>query len=452
MDESRLLPFADEAKCLLRHCKLPLHAGRATVDSHGDPYSPISRMLRQVRESIGQEPESTQEEFEGAFFVPADSNCRIFLRWDGKGRLGNNWGVNLKLVGSSDEGPFTLICPRYYVRVASALGERPGWAVASPVNEPAVVSYGNDRPIAKVEAVINNFDFDGGNVGGDAYNEASPMLRVVAAGKAVDFTWRSERTRLRQLADAGLIDAPAFVTFSFNAWPGASEKALLGFANSVSTLLAYVVGQHTGIPVVSFIDPAGHVVRRTLNDSVESAFRRSAAFPIAHADDALPMLFQQSFETHCQMQQSDLWRRMPAYYASLEDPPYLEQKYATLTSAIELLIRNEAIEGGHFTPDEASRRHLPELIGFARATLRWNIPNHYTAAERYRKTRNAVGHGGVLPDNPKQTRADFDKWKLFLCRRLLMRLGFSGRIASPHFGCAGSSAVDDFSEEHNSFE
>lgn len=409
MDETRLLPFVDEAKCLLRHCKLPLHAGRATVDRHGDPESPFVRMIREVQDAIGNQPKP-------------------------------------------DEEPFTLICPRYSVRVASKLGDRPGWAVVSPVNEPAIVSYGNDRPIAKVEAIINNFDFDCGNVVTRGHEEGSPTLRVIAAGRTVDFTWSTERTRLRQLADAGLIGAPAFVTFSFDAWLGSSDSDLLQFAKNVSSFLAYVVGQHTGIPVVSFVDADGKVVRRILNNAVESAFRGTTAFPIAHAEDGLPQLFRQSFEEHCRMQQSDLWRRMPAYYASLEDPPYLEQKYATLTSAIELLLRNEAIEGQHLTADEASFKNLPELISFARGALRWDIPNHYTAAERYRKTRNAVGHGGVLPNDSRQTRADFDKWKLFLCRRLLIRLGFSGRIASPHFGWAGSSPVNDFTKEHNSFE
>ena len=151
------------------------------------------------------------------------------------------------------------------------------------------------------------------------------------------------------------------------------------------------------------------------------------------------------------MQQSNLWRRMPSFFASIEDSPYLEQKYATLMAAVELLIRSSLIEGSYLTPSEAESKTLPKLIGMARGKLRWNVPAHYTEAERYRKTRNAVDHGGPLPHESGQVRGDFDKWKLFLCRRLFIRLGFDGKIASPQNGFASSSPVEEFSKEHNAF-
>ncbi len=170
-----------------------------------------------------------------------------------------------------------------------------------------------------------------------------------------------------------------------------------------------------------------------------------------HADKGLPRLFRQCFDEHCRMQRTELWGRLPSLYAAIEDSPYLEQNYATLMMAVEMVIRGSLIEGGHLSLAEAEAKTLPHLIGLARGMLRWDVPRHYTEGERHRKTRNAVAHGGSLPHDIDQIRADFDKWKLFLLRRLFIRLGFDGEVASPEKGWASSSLVDEFSEECNSF-
>ena len=61
-------------------------------------------------------------------------------------------------------------------------------------------------------------------------------------------------------------------------------------------------------------------------------------------------------------------------------------------------------------------------------------------------------HGGELPTkNSAELRLLFDKWRLFLFRRVLIRLGYAGTVVSPHKGWASSSDVGNFSEEHNSF-
>ena len=62
-------------------------------------------------------------------------------------------------------------------------------------------------------------------------------------------------------------------------------------------------------------------------------------------------------------------------------------------------------------------------------------------------------HGSERPDNDSAAfRRLFDKWRLFLFRRVLIRLGYDGQIESPHKGWRARSDVADFSEEHNSFE
>lgn len=446
MDGEALFPFVEDSAWMLRYSKLPLHEGVGSVVRHGGE-DQFSRLIAQMR----QPADRAEPNFNAGFFVPPSGDCLVLLRSQDESRLGRNFGEGLTVVGESPEGPYRLFCPSYYIKSVSPLRERPGWAVAVPTDQPAIVSYGEPRPVEIVTATINNFDFAHGNQADDRGRGRAEVLRIEAAGRTVDFAWRSGRSHLRRLLETGVIGTTSLATFTFAAWPRASDDELMAFAHNVSSLCSYVVGQHTGIPVISLYDAEGRVVRRILRGVVESRFRAVNALPVMHADRGLPRLFRQCFEEHCRMQQSDQWRRLAPLYAAMEDPPYLEQKYATLMMAVELFIRNSAIEGGHLSPTEAERKTLPELVGLARGTLGWNVPGHYTQGERYRKTRNAVDHGGLLPHAPVRVRADFDKWKLFLCRRIFIRLGFDGQVASPESGWASSSPVDEFSEEHNSF-
>lgn len=450
MDETSLSPFSDDAAWLLRHSKLPLHIGVGTVERHGNPDHPLAQMVHRFRQASGQ-PEPAKAEFAASFLVPATGNCRVFLRSPGDDRLNRDFGEGLIVEGDSPDGRFRLFCPRYYVKATSEMREKPGWAVASPTNEPAVISYGDPRPIATITATINNFDFEYGNIEVTSDQGDSKVLRVEAAGRLVDFEWRRERVQLRRLVDAGVIATTSFVNFSFAAWPDASDEELTEFADNISTLCSYVAGQHTGVPILTFFDTAGRIVRRTLRGVVESKFRNDHALRGLHFDNGLPQLFRQCFGEHCRMRQSDLWQRLPFLYAVIEDPPYLEQKYATLMMAVELLIRASLVEGGHLSLAEVERKTLPDLIGLARGTLRWTVPKHYTEGGRYLMARNAVVHGGSLPHDIRQIWFEFAKWKLLLIRRLFIRMGFDGEVASPQKGWASSSSVDEFSEEHNSF-
>jgi hypothetical protein len=160
------------------------------------------------------------------------------------------------------------------------------------------VTYGVSRPIAKVMATINNFDFEYGNVP----DSKDKVLRLQASGRTVDFAWRKDRVQLRRLVEARIIPGTSLTTFSFLTWPGASEEDLMTFAHNVASLCSYVVGQHTGIPVLSFFDADGRVVRRTIGEATESQFRAGNLLPCLHAEDGLPKLFRQCFDEHFRMQ------------------------------------------------------------------------------------------------------------------------------------------------------
>lgn len=193
-------------------------------------------------------------------------------------------------------------------------------------------------------------------------------------------------------------------------------------------------------------------MRRTFCPAVQSELRRWRALPCLHGQDGLPRLFVECFEKHVRMRRGELWREFPAFWASIEDPPYLEEKCATLMMAVEMFIRCSLVENGCLTIEDAQTKQIGELVGMARKALRWDIPNHYTAKERYRNLRNAAAHGNRVALSSDLLRHEFDKWRLFLTRRLFMQLGFTGIIRSPRQGWAASSPVSEFSEEHNSFD
>lgn len=449
MDLLAFFPFLAEADMLELCCKLPPHSGAGSLLCDEDPNHPLAKVFARVGDAMNDTKSNAAEQsFSARFIMPATGNSLLVFRWPSSCPLSRNVGHGLTVCGNSADGPFRLECPEFHVRATSGPWEKPGWAVAAPHNVPATITYGVPRPVCTVVATINNFDFQYGNVPEVGQGK---VLRVQAAGRAIDFAWRESRAQLRHLLDARVIHSAALSTFSFAACPGATDDELTTFANCVASLCCYVVGQHTCIPLLSFLDADGRIIRRTLREAVQSPFRSDCALPALHFDDGLPQLFRQCFDEHVRMQATDLWRRLPFLWAAIEDPPYLEQKYATLMMGVELLIRSSLIESGKMSAEEGASKNLAGLIGAARGLLRWDIPKHYTEEDRYRVVRNAVDHGDSLPHNTVQVRHDYDKWRLFLRRRILLRLGYDGKVASPQQGFAASSPADEFSEEHNSF-
>jgi len=358
------------------------------------------------------------------------------------------------VAGKSSDGPFELHCPTYYVNVVSGPFEEPGWAIGSPVNAPLTITYGPPRPPATIVAVVNNFDFEDGNIQKeDSSGSRRDLLRVTASGRLVDFVWRDDRAQVRRLLDAGILRTASLTTLSFEAWPQAREEELIDFAVDVASLCGIVTKQHTGLPVISLLDSEGAPIKRLVGNPVESDFRRGSILPVLHRDqDGLPQIFRQCFAEHVKLRKSPLWNRISSYLADIEDHPYLEGKIATLMPALELLLRSSLVEAGVCSTDAAKTKSLPGLLGMARRRLTWDIPQHYTVRESYRILRNAVMHGHSLPSGAEETRREFDKWHLFLLRQVLIRLGYDGRVQCPCRGFVSSSPVNDFSAEFNSFD
>jgi hypothetical protein len=135
MSDTPLIPFADDATFLLRNCRLPLHSGIGKVDQHGDPNEPWTQFARKIRELKGL-ADSVQSTFAARFFLPVSGNCKVFLQWPGERELSRNFGRGLTVTGESPDGPFRLECPEYYVKAVCETNDRPGWAIAAPINQP----------------------------------------------------------------------------------------------------------------------------------------------------------------------------------------------------------------------------------------------------------------------------------------------------------------------------
>jgi hypothetical protein len=315
--------------------------------------------------------------------------------------------------------------------------------VALPLNQSALIEYGPPREIANVCADINNFDFFGGD-----------RLEVPAGGRTVTFLKRTDYDDCKMLVESGLLRCASLCSLSFEAQPStAIVDDLAQLAYDVASLCTILAQQHVGVPIVSFCAANGQVVARWIRDAIESRYRDRTVHDNLNAH-FIAGAIRDCFETHVQMRRSALrWGHLPWYCASISDVPYLEQKFGSLMMALEFFMKNCLLELPN-PPAGVEKRDLTELIGCCRAELGWDIPGHYTKKELVRLLRNAVVHGGQLPTkDAAEFRHTYDKWRLFLYRRVLMRLGYRGEVYCPSPGRFGSrSAVGDFSPVHNTFE
>jgi hypothetical protein len=136
MGDTGPFPFVDDTQWLMPYAKVPLHSGVGEVARHGNPDNSFIRLLGEARRAKGEaDPVGPGSKFAASFFVPPAGNCLVFFQWPSSARIGVNFGEGLTVVGDSAEGSFRLVCPEYRIKVVSDRKARPGWAVASPVNE-----------------------------------------------------------------------------------------------------------------------------------------------------------------------------------------------------------------------------------------------------------------------------------------------------------------------------
>lgn len=379
----------------------------------------------------------------GRALLPPEGVCLLLLWRDDETFLSRNFGGPLRLAGTDTDGAWVLEADQLYARVVSEPFTRPSWALAVPVNGPLRISHGEPHRVARVAALINNLDLPG----------RQRPLTVQAGTVAVQFSPAPTDPVLRDLHAARVLRTASLATFEFQAWPGAAEEELVAFCDNVSTLCTYATGTHNGVPLVTLSTAAGRVVRQIVRSPIEGPRPTTDLLIDGQALGDFEALFRQGFEEHVRMRRSPLpWRKLASYCGAIEDGAFLEQKFSNLMMAVEFFIRTCLLEADPVNAPRFSSMKLTDLLGTAQAKLGWAIPGHYGKKDLVRLLRNAVAHGGELPTRDSaEFRSMFDKWRLFLFRRVLIRLGYTGRVLSPRNGWQSASAVDDFSEEHNSF-
>jgi hypothetical protein len=151
-----------------------LHIGTGRLASQSGSAYPLQQAVQYCKQIHGKQmPSPSEVEFNASCLVPATGNGLIFLRNQSGFRLSRNFGEGLTISGDSPDGRFELICPRFYIEATSTGWEEPDWAIVSPVNCMVTIVYGEPRPIARVMAIINNFDFEYGNWAIDANHRQS---------------------------------------------------------------------------------------------------------------------------------------------------------------------------------------------------------------------------------------------------------------------------------------
>ena len=382
------------------------------------------------------------------FLLPADSQAIVVLRTEAT--LTSNIGRELIIEGTAEGISFHLECPHVYVR--SHVSLFPGvLSLISPVNGAVRIQYGHERPIARVTALLNSFNYrygDSVRTGAGGFTRIGTPLSVNAGNRRPTFRLRPDHEQLLALVRAGVFRSASLVEIAFDVLPGESEERLLAFTADVAALCTFAAGSGVSVSMLDLLDAEGALVRRVVPQPVTSHYRHNHVVD----DFDLSQLFSQCFDEYTKMKESHrAWMKLASYCGSLEDPPFLEQKFAALMMAIEFFVRTSLVEQGQAERSITSL-DFPALIGAARKHLGWDIPKHYMARHTIRLLRNAVMHGGEVPTkDATEFRLLFDKWRLFLFRRVLIRLGYRGKVISPHKGWASSSDVADFRQEHNSF-
>jgi len=408
---------------------LPLHEGAGTVTVDGVTFAGTA-----------------------AFLLTASGQAIAAIH-TGKDLDTQDFGTDLVIGGTFEATPFRIVCPTCFVRrKLKGQPETEGWSLISPVNGPARIAYGGQRPVTAVVAMLNNFDYGCGDwietENGGGTRIGTPFVADLGT-RRVAFRHHADHDRVKPLVEAGLLSMAPLTELTFDVEPGESDEDLLVLVTDIAALCTLAAGSNVGVAMLTLLDSNGAPVRRVIPQPVKSHYRRDDIIDDFH----LPAFFRAAFGEYVRMKQAHApWRKLANYCGSLEDAPYMEQKFASLIMALEFFMRNCLIERGH--PDrEVARLEFPELIGAARKHLEWEFPKHYMAKDSIRLWRNAVMHGGEWPDDSDNAafRHLFNKWRLFLFRRILIRLGYEGKVVSPHRGYRSSSDAHDFSEEHNAF-
>jgi hypothetical protein len=378
------------------------------------------------------------EELECELSVRANGDCVILAT--GGSPIAYPWGrgfFSFEMVGESAEGSFQASSSYISIR---QINNEPAWALLAPVNGPLKINYAQGRSHL-LEAEVLNLDIRMSE--GDSRGDWS--LEAATKDAFLKFRPTLQADQLLILTRIGSIDSPCLSKFSFHI-PGTwNDDEAIAWAVDVSFFCSFVAGVQVGIPLITFYDTDGKPLKRLLRQPIVGKFRKpSRIIP----PDSIPQFFSECFAAHINMKETNqAWSKLASYCSSIEDSIFLEQKLVSLLTALEYFLVTSLIEKGQ-AAEKVTEADLPGLVGQFRRVTQIPIPKEYSEDD-IRLLRNALIHPGEKTMKP--SRADLDRWRLFLFRLVLMRLGYTGDVFSPAVDILSRSKVNDFRKECNTF-
>jgi len=134
------------------------------------------------------------------FILPAGGQALVVLN-PLKPLRRQDFGRDLVLEGVGTEGEFRITCEEVFVRRPA---ESLGLALISPVNRPTAIRYGSARAAKTASAMLNNFDYEDGDVvplAGGGFTRLATPLACRAGGRAAVFHHRGDRPSLLPLVE-----------------------------------------------------------------------------------------------------------------------------------------------------------------------------------------------------------------------------------------------------------
>jgi hypothetical protein len=217
---------------------------------------------------------------DGAFSGPAEfllpPGSQAIIAFHGPASLtSQDFGRDLVIEGAAELGAFRIECAQIYVRKPSRFAGDAFSSLISPVNGPAHIRYGNDRPVRRAVALLNNFDFSCGDpVTHDiGWTTIDTPLSVDAGGRTITFRQRADRPHLLSLVKAGLLHSTSLIEIAFDVRDGESDDELLAFSADVAALCTFAAGTGVSVAMLNLLDGDGVAVRRIVPQPVTARYR-----------------------------------------------------------------------------------------------------------------------------------------------------------------------------------
>jgi hypothetical protein len=443
----RSLPLS--LQYLMLHPSFPAHEGEVTAGEFDS--GAMSEFIHSLRAHFRKSPEAENRRYPSILFATISGECFVAVRGP-RNHFQTNLGSNLRLEGTHEGRPFTFIAPRFCCRRESGFTDNEEWVLFEPINEPAVLTYQACDKAVAARCLQLNF-----TVSEDPDRQARP-LSVQAGGREVCFeSVAHSRDILHLLQSGGLSSAPTSV-IRFPLHDGESEQQTTELAWNIASFCGLAARQLTPPVRLDWVTDRNEPVRVEFYSPIRATFRKAnrSLLPGLHfCRGGLADFFHQCFDSFVALHRDPSWLTVFNLAWTYDDGVFLENRIAAVMAAVELLLRvSLEEEQGRIQSKLLERKEPPklgELIGAAKGHLRWSIPKHYVRLDLHLQTRNAAVHARSLPCSPREALDQLQKWGLFLYRRILMRLGYTGQVWAAGKGFSMLTQVDDFSEEANDF-